>query len=129
MAVPAVSPLCQLPSEPLTCSELLDTLEHAIHGSRSEWLFFRELLIGTGRLNGSAQRLDGFALNSLPHTGMKRVCYEIKTSRAAEILHRHRSRALARYPRTYLAISGGDVADPAARFRKETSCAARSDTQ
>jgi hypothetical protein len=27
------------------------------------------------------QRLDAFALNTLPHTAMKRVCYEVKTSR------------------------------------------------
>ena len=64
------------------CAELLDTVERAMHGSRSEWLFFRELRVGTGRRNGSAQRLDAFALNSLPHTGMKRVCYEVKVSRA-----------------------------------------------
>ncbi len=64
------------------CSELLDTVERAIHTSRSEWLFFRELRVGTGRRNGSAQRLDAFALNSLPHTGMRRVCYEVKVSRA-----------------------------------------------
>lgn len=34
-----------------------------------------------GRRNGNVQRLDAFALNSLPHTGMKRVCYEVKASR------------------------------------------------
>ena len=28
-----------------------------------------------------AQRLDAFALNTLPHTAMKRVCYTVKTSR------------------------------------------------
>jgi hypothetical protein len=28
------------------------------------------------------QRLDAFALNSLPHTAMKRICYEVKASRA-----------------------------------------------
>jgi hypothetical protein len=38
--------------------------------------------VGTGRQNNGAQRLDAFALNSLPHTAMKRVCYEVKTSRA-----------------------------------------------
>ena len=53
-----------------------------MHSSPSEWLFFRELRVGTGRQNGGAQRLDAFALNTLPHTAMKRVCYEVKTSRA-----------------------------------------------
>jgi hypothetical protein len=60
---------------------LLDVIERALHLSRSEWLFFRELRVGTGRRNGNLQRLDGFALNSLPHTGMKRICYEVKVSR------------------------------------------------
>lgn len=61
-----------------------------MHASRSEWLFLRELRVGTGRRNGNVQRLDAFALNSLPHTAMKRVCYEVKVSRAdflAELKH------------------------------------------
>jgi hypothetical protein len=53
-----------------------------MHAYRSEWLFFRELRVGTGRRNGNVQRLDAFALNSLPHTGMERVCYEVKTARS-----------------------------------------------
>jgi len=60
---------------------LLDIVEGAMHAARSEWLFLRELRVGTGRRNGNAQRLDAFALNSLPHTAMKRICYEVKTSR------------------------------------------------
>jgi hypothetical protein len=61
---------------------LLDVLERALHASQSEWLFLRELRVGTGYRNQSAQRVDAFALNCLPHQGMKRVCYEVKTSRA-----------------------------------------------
>ncbi len=38
--------------------------------------------MGTGFQGSAAQRLDAFALNCLPHTSMKRVCYEVKTSRA-----------------------------------------------
>jgi hypothetical protein len=60
---------------------LIEIVERTIHASPSEWLFFRELRVGTGRHNGGAQRLDAFALNTLPHTAMKRVCYEVKTSR------------------------------------------------
>ncbi len=60
---------------------LIEIVERAMHASPSEWLFFRELRVGTGHRNGGAQRLDGFALNTLPHTAMKRVCYEAKTSR------------------------------------------------
>ena len=53
-----------------------------MHSSASGWLSLRELRVGTGRQNGGAQRLDAFALNTLPHLAMKRVCYEVKTSRA-----------------------------------------------
>lgn len=72
----------QMPDLGLGTSFLLDTLERALHSSTSEWLFFRELRVGTGHRNGSAQRLDAFALNCLPHMGMRRVCYELKASRA-----------------------------------------------
>ncbi len=59
---------------------LLDVLERSLHAGKTEWLFFRELRVGTGRRNSSAQRLDAFALNCLPHLEMKRVCYEVKVS-------------------------------------------------
>lgn len=65
-----------------TCTTMLDTIETVFHASRSEWLFLRELRVGTGRRNNNLQRVDAFALNCLPHTGMKRVCYEVKNSRA-----------------------------------------------
>jgi hypothetical protein len=61
---------------------LIDIVERAMHPAVSEWLFLRELRLGTGRQNGGVLRLDAFALNTLPHTAMKRVCYEVKTSRA-----------------------------------------------
>ena len=61
---------------------LIETVERAMHASPSEWLFFRELQVGTSKRSGSVQRLDAFALNALPHTAMKRVCYEVKMSRA-----------------------------------------------
>ena len=41
---------------------LIEIVEHAMHASPSEWLFFRELRVGTGRRNGGAQRIDAFAL-------------------------------------------------------------------
>ena len=66
------------------CDEaaLIEIVEQAMHSAASAWLFLRELRVGTGRQDGGAQRLDAFALNTLPHTAMKRVCYEVKTSRA-----------------------------------------------
>lgn len=66
----------------VSATSLLDTLEACLHTRESEWLFLRELRVGTGHRNNFAQRLDGFALNCLPHLAMKRVCYEVKTSRA-----------------------------------------------
>lgn len=61
---------------------MLDVLELALHSAKGEWIFLRELRIGTGHRHHEAQRLDAFALNCLPHLAMKRVCYELKMSRA-----------------------------------------------
>jgi hypothetical protein len=61
---------------------ILRILETALHMNQSEWLFLKELRVGTGRGRHSMQRLDAFALNCYPHRGMKRICYEVKTSRA-----------------------------------------------
>ena len=73
-------PSCWTASQP-DAAALIEIVERAMHASVSEWLFLRELRMGTGRRNGGVQRLDGFALNALPHTAMKRICYEVKTSR------------------------------------------------
>ena len=81
MGTAAVQTPCLSASKPDE-SRLVEIVECAMHPSASEWLFFRELRVGTGRQNGGAQRLDAFALNTLRHTAMKRVCYEVKTSRA-----------------------------------------------
>jgi hypothetical protein len=81
METVAVEPQC-LPTP--SCDEVafIDIVERAMHPTASEWLFLRELRVGTGRQNGGAQRLVAFALNTLPHMAMKRICYEVKTSRA-----------------------------------------------
>ncbi|MBZ5617524.1 MAG: hypothetical protein LAQ69_02140 [Acidobacteriia bacterium] len=95
-------------SEQSTVAVLLDIVERCMHASRSEWLFFRELRVGTGRRNGNVQRLDAFALNSLPHTAMKRVCYEVKTSRAdflAELKHPLKRRIGMRYSNEFYFIT------------------------
>ena len=65
-----------------TAAAMLDAVEACFHARHSEWIFLRELRVGTGFQRSAAQRLDAFALNCLPHTSMKRVCYEVKTSRA-----------------------------------------------
>ena len=80
MSTVVAQPEC-IPTRRCDEGALIEVVERAMHSSASEWLFLRELRVGTGRQNGGAQRLDAFALNTLPHTAMKRVCYEVKTSR------------------------------------------------
>jgi len=95
--------------------QLIDTVERALHVSRGEWLFFRELRVGTGRRNGNLQRLDAFALNSLPYTGMKRVCYEVKVSRGdflAELKHPLKRRIGMRYSNEFYFVTPGGLVKP-----------------
>jgi hypothetical protein len=69
-------------SSALGSTALLDIVQGCFHAKPSEWIFLRELRVGTGFRNTAAQRLDAFALNCFAHTSMKRVCYEVKLSRA-----------------------------------------------
>jgi hypothetical protein len=111
MAVPALS-LASV--EACTASDLLDIIEAGIHALRSEWLFLRELRVGTGRRNNDAQRVDAFALNSLPHTGMKRVCYEVKVSRAdflCELKHPLKRRMGMRYSNEFYFVTPSGLID------------------
>ena len=105
----AVSALpCESKPDRLGSAALLDIVERSLHASRSEWLFLRELRVGTGRHNGNAQRLDAFALNTLPHTAMKRVGYEIKISRAdflTELKHPLKRRMGMRYSNEFYFVS------------------------
>lgn len=106
MAAPA-----SVPIRP-TASELIDILQRALHASPAEWLFFRELRCGTGRRNASNQRLDAFALNTLPHTAMKRVCYEVKVSRSdflAELKHPLKRRIGLRYSNEFYFVAPADL--------------------
>jgi len=87
---------------------LIEIVERAMHASPSEWLFFRELRLGTGRRNGGAQRVDAYALNTLPHNAMKRVCYEVKTSRGdflAELKHPVKRRIGMRYSNEFYFVT------------------------
>ena len=87
---------------------MIDIVERALHAAPAEWLFFRELRVGTGRRNGGAQRLDAFALNTLPHTAMRRVCYEVKTSRGdflAELKHPLKRRIGMRYSNEFYFVT------------------------
>jgi hypothetical protein len=91
-----------------TEADLVEIVERALHASPAEWLFFRELRVGTGRQNGGAQRLDGFALNTLPHSAMKRVCYEVKTTRGdflAELKHPLKRRIGMRYSNEFYFVT------------------------
>jgi hypothetical protein len=101
----APSPLCDE-------AALIEIVERAMHSSPSEWLFLRELRVGTGRQNGGAQRLDAFALNTLPHLAMKRVCYEVKTSRSdflSELKHPLKRRVGMRYSNEFYFVTPADL--------------------
>lgn len=93
---------------------LLDIVERCLHASQREWLFFRELRVSTGRRDANLQRLDGFALNSYPHTAMKRVCYEVKISRAdflGELKHPLKRRIGMRYSNEFYFITPAQLVD------------------
>lgn len=116
MAVPALAVAPEPSSSKLTATALLDIVERGIHASAAEWIFLRELRAGTGFRNGSAQRLDAFALNSLPHTGMKRVCYEVKISRAdflTELKHPLKRRIGMRYSNEFYFLTPPNLLSPA----------------
>jgi len=87
---------------------LLDVIERVLHRPEDGWLFLRELRVGTGRQASHAQRLDAFALCSWPHTGMKRVCYEVKVSRAdflCELKHPLKRRIGMRYSNEFFFVT------------------------
>lgn len=46
------------------------------------WAFFPELRVGTGYGKDHEQRIDAWAINLYPSSGLNRISYEIKTSRA-----------------------------------------------
>lgn len=111
MAAPASAPALL----PRSADALLDIVERAFHAKASEWLFFRELRIGAGQRTGAAQRLDAFALNTLPHLAMKRVCYEAKISRAdflSEFKQPLKRRAGMRYSNEFYFVTPGGMLDP-----------------
>jgi len=94
---------------------LLDILERALHSRPAEWLFLRELRVGTGHRNQAAQRLDAFALNCLPHQAMKRVCYEVKVSRAdflGELKHPLKRRIGMRYSNEFYFVTPSGLLAP-----------------
>jgi hypothetical protein len=94
---------------------LLDVLENSLHASKSEWLFLRELRVSTGRRNGGGQRLDAFALNTLPHLAMKRICYEVKMSRAdffCELRQPLKRRMGMRYSNEFYFVTPANLLDP-----------------
>ena len=98
----------ELPTRRCDEAALIEIVERAMHPSASEWLFLRELRVGTGRQNGGAQRLDAFALNTLPHTAMKRVCYEVKISRGdflSELRHPIKRRIGMRYSNEFYFVT------------------------
>ncbi|MDX2150933.1 MAG: hypothetical protein SFV54_09375 [Bryobacteraceae bacterium] len=104
-----------VPSPAPTSAWLLDVLERVLHANGAEWVFQRELRVGTGRRPGSLQRVDAFALNCYPHTGMKRICYEVKTSRAdflGELKQPLKRRIGMRYSNEFYFVTPGGLVSP-----------------
>jgi hypothetical protein len=102
-----------VPAQP-TADGLLDILERALHANRTEWIFLRELRVATGRRNGGVQRLDAFALNCFHHQAMKRICYEVKVSRAdflGEMKNPVKRRAGMRYSNEFYFVTPGGLID------------------
>lgn len=92
----------------LKSNALLDVVHACLHTKPSEWIFLRELRVGTGFQSNAAQRLDAFALNCLAHASMKRVCYEVKTSRAdflCEMKHPLKRRIGLRYSNEFYFVT------------------------
>ncbi|HSU30562.1 MAG TPA: hypothetical protein VLJ11_04955 [Bryobacteraceae bacterium] len=96
------------PPQNLGSTALLDIVQACLHHRSSEWIFLRELKVGTGFSSSAAQRLDAFALNCYAHTSMKRVCYEVKTSRAdflCEMKHPLKRRIGLRYSNEFYFVT------------------------
>jgi hypothetical protein len=82
----------------MTASEVLDVLARGYEtraGANQEWVFLRELRVGTaadevhfdaeaGQIvkAGWAQRLDAFAVNCWPSKGFRRIAFEVKVTRS-----------------------------------------------
>ena len=112
--MPAVSPDPGNTSLLRASTLLLDVVERCLHARKSEWLFLRELRVGTGTRNSGAQRVDAFALNTLPHMAMKRVCYEVKISRAdflGELRQSLKRRIGMRYSNEFYFVTPGGLVD------------------
>lgn len=72
------------PAPLYTAKEVLDILEK--RHLPPEWIFIRELRIGTGYVgrawnSKSGIYIDGFALNCYPSKSMQRIAYEVKVNR------------------------------------------------
>jgi hypothetical protein len=103
-------------SDEMHADLLISVVQRGLHASRAEWLFFRELRLGTGRRNGGGQRVDAYALNCLPHLAMKRICYEVKISRAdflLEIRQPLKRRIGMRYSNEFYFLTPAGLVQPA----------------
>ncbi len=108
LAAPSVAYSAETPAQNLLPETLLDILRRVFHARRSEWIFLRELRVGTGHSHKFAQRLDAFALNCLPHLAMRRICYEVKVSRAdflSELKHPLKRRIGMRYSNEFYFVA------------------------
>jgi hypothetical protein len=67
--------------------------------SAANWIFFRELRIGTGYGKDAETRFDAFAIAAWPSSNFHRIVYEVKSSRSdflAELKHPEKRRPALR---------------------------------
>ena len=67
----------------MTAKDVLDILETRYQPPR--WSFFRELRLGSGyggKNNKWERRIDAWALDCYPSSGLKRIAFEVKVSRS-----------------------------------------------
>jgi hypothetical protein len=82
---------------------------------RSDWVHFDEVRIGTGFGKDAEQRIDFWAMHTLPSQRLRRVAFEVKVSRSdflAELKQpRKRAVALLWSNEFYFAAPAGLIAD------------------
>lgn len=76
---PVATQATLLPADPLDSKAIVQALRSRHLGD--SWAFFRELRVGTGYGSGAEQRIDAWAMNLWPSSGLERVAYEVKISR------------------------------------------------
>lgn len=100
-----------------TASQIIDIIER--RHQPPEWIFIRELRIGTGWVNTYRSKagvyIDGFALNCYPSKNMQRIAYEVKISRGdflAELKNPEKREPFMRYVNQFFFATPVGLVEP-----------------